>query len=408
MGAAPTTGAGVLANMAQAQQQRTAAQNAISGQSYDALVRSANAIKSLDPDKVTQDDLQQTAQALNQNFTSPNAQSATNQVFANIAKVFASTKPGDPLRATALNHAAMMYLPIQEQQAINTPTAVQMGNNQQTWLQNVKPGVAGIPQNSMIPNTAVQQQLSPNTPVMQGNTPGYYGPQLGGVAPGGQQQQSGFVPAGLPAGTQGNIENNVKQMNDHFSTLQDQAQGNNMVQSLRSNINGLANKAITGVENDKRSYVNGLLAVLGVPGTGDLKTDTDLMEKSLMQLNLTTPASSDAARALVSAARPNSHMTPEAIKYATDQLAAQVQANMAVRDHLAGYKYAHGGQGDAVGYQSEKQRIEKLADPRIWQYINLQPGSEAAIQFADKMSQTDKEAMRSKIHQLEELKVLKP
>lgn len=409
MSVSPKNGASVLANMATAQQQRTVAQNAISGQSSDALVRSANAIHSLDPDTVTSKDLEDTANALNQNFTSANAQSATSQVFGNVAKVISSTKPGDPLRATALHHAAMMYLPIETQQGINTPNAVQMGNGQQTWLQNTKPGVTGIPQNSMIPNTAVQQQLPPATPVMQGNTPGYIGPQMGGISPGGQQQQSGFVPSGLPAGTQKNIDDNFKQMNDHFAGLQDQSQGTALVQSLKGNIQQLANKAITGTESDKLAYANGLLAAL--PGHGhadDLKTATDLLDKNMVQLNLSTPAATDAARALITLARPNETMSAEAIKEATGQVASQVEANMAIRNHLAGYKYANNGQGNSVAYQQERQAIEKVADPRIWQYLDLGKGSPEARAFMNKLSAADKDPRNKngllyKAHQAEQM-----
>jgi hypothetical protein len=403
MQAAPKNGASVISNMAAAQQQRAQAQNVISGQSQEALQRASQAIFSMDPTKVTPEMLQQTAEALNKNFTNPQAQYATTQLFNNAAKTVAATSPNDPMRATNLQHLAMMYQPIEAQQQINTPTPIQMGNNQQSWLQNIKPGVAGMPQNQVIPNTAVQQQLAPNTPVMQGNTPGYLGPQMGGVAPGGMQQKPGFVAAGLPVGSESNIQSNVATMNKHFETLQDTSAGNQMVQSLSGNIQALAQKAITGTEADKRAYTNGLLSMFGVPGTGDLKTDTDLLEKNMAQLNLTTPASSDAARNLISAARPHSSMTPKAIQEATSQLAAQVQANMAMRNNLAGYKYANGGQGDPTAYQQQKQNLEQVADPRIWQYMSLQPGSEQAREFMQKLTPADRQALITKAGQAQRM-----
>lgn len=407
MQVAPKNGAGVIQNMANAQAQRVQAQNAISGQSAAALERASQAIFSIDPDKATPEMLQQTAQALNKNFTDPQAQYATTQLFNNAAKTVASTKPGDPLRATNLQHLAMMYQPIQAQQQTNTPTPVQLSNGQQTWLQNIKPGVAGMPQNQPIPNSAVQQQLAPNTPVMQGNTPGYLGPQSGGSSPTGAEQKAGFVPAGLPVGAAANVQNNVDEMNKHFATLQDASSGNQLVQSLNGNIQSLAQKAITGTDSDKKAYVNGLLAQLHVPGTGDLKTDTDLLEKNMAQLNLTTPASSDAARALISAARPHSTMTPEAIKDATSQLAAQVQANMAVRNNLATYKYANNGQGDPVAYQQQRQNIEQVADPRIWQYMNLTPGSPAAQAFVKKLTPSDLRDLTNKASQAEKMGLIR-
>lgn len=402
MAAAPKNGASVLANLATSQQQRTAAQNAIQGQSTDALQRASNAIFGIDPTTVTPEQLDQTAQALNKNFTSPQAQYATTQLFNNAKNVLANTKPDDPLRATNMQHLAMMYQPIQAQQQINTPNAVQMSNNQQTWLQNVKPGVAGAPQYGMLPNSAVQQQLAPSTQVMgPNNTPGYLGPQMGGQGPGGIQQRPGFVPAGLPAGAAQNIQNNTDAMNSHFQSLQDTSQGNQMIQALKGNINDLADKAITGTGADKLAYYNGLLSQFGGQQATDTKTATDLLQKQFARLNMNTPASTDAARALVDVGSPHSTMTPEAIKEATGQIASQVEANMAIRNHLSGYKYANGGQGDATAYQAERQNIEKAADPRIWQYQDLGPGTPAAKAFMAK--QPDAQALVQKAQQLQQM-----
>lgn len=382
MQAAPKNGATVLQQMAQSQQQRTQAQTAISSQSADALQRASNAIFSIDPNTVTTEQLAKTAEALNANFTSPQAQYATTQLFNNAQKVVADTKPGDPLRATNLNHLAMMYQPIQAQQQINTPEAVQMGNGQQTWMQNYKPGVSGIPQGGMLPNSAVQQQLPPSTPVIgPGNTPGYMGPQAGGQGPGGVQQRPGFVAAGLPAGAAANIESNVATMNKHFEGLQDSSQGAAMVGALNSSIQGLATKAITGAEQDKLAYLNGLGTLFGIQRATDAKTATDLLEKQFARMNMTSPASTDAARTLIAAGSPHSQMTPEAIKEATQQIAGQVAANMAERNHLSGFKYANGGAGDSVAYQQEKQNFEKVADPRIWVYKNMGPGTPEAQKY---------------------------
>ncbi len=407
MSAAPKNGASIISNMSAAQQQKTAAQNAIGTQSSDALQRASAAIFSMDPDKLTPELIDQTSSAINKNFTSPAAQQANTQMFEHAKALVANTKPGDPLRATGLQHLANMYQPIQAQQAINTPTPVQMGNGQQTWMQNIKPGVMGSPQNGVIDNTAVQQQLPPQTPIMQGNTPGYLGPQAGGVAPNGQQQAAGFVQSGTPIGAAENVKDNVSEMNRHFGTLQDQAQGTQMVQALKGNIQQLASKAVTGTENDRRSYVNGLLSLFGVPGTGDTKNDTDLLEKNLAQLNLSTPASSDAARTLISAARPGTHMNPEAIKEAAGQLSGQVNANMAVRNYLSQYKMSNNGQGDSQAYQQARQHVEKVADPRIWQYMDLQPGSAEATKFIKKLPAADRDPKTGLLHKIKQLESMK-
>lgn len=132
MQAAPKNGANVINNMAQAQQQRAAAQNAISTQSASALQRASQAIFGMDPDKVTPEVLAQTKEALNTNFTDPQAQAATGKIFDNLSKVVQSTKPGDPMRKTAFSHSAMMFQPIDAQQSIgnaqNPMTTDSQGN----------------------------------------------------------------------------------------------------------------------------------------------------------------------------------------------------------------------------------------------------------------------------------------
>jgi hypothetical protein len=118
MGTAPKNGANIITNLAQAQQQKTAAQRAISTQSSEALQRASQAIFGMDPDKVTPDILDQTANALNKNFTDPQSQAATKQIFGNLGKVLQKAPAGDPMRKTAFSHAAMMYQPVETQQSV--------------------------------------------------------------------------------------------------------------------------------------------------------------------------------------------------------------------------------------------------------------------------------------------------
>lgn len=220
--------------------------------------------------------------------------------------------------------------------------------------------------------------------------------------------QSAGIAASAPLGAAQNISNNVDEMNRHFASLQDSASSNQLVQELAGNIKNLAQKSIIGTESDKLAYANGLLAAL--PGHGhadDLKTATDLLNKNMSQLNLTTPATTDAFRAMVSAAQPHSSMSADSISQSADQLASQVQANTAIRNHLSGYKYSNGGQGDPNSYQKERQNIENVADPRAWQYMNLGPGSPAAKQFIGNLSPQDRQKLGGKIQQLEQMGALK-
>jgi hypothetical protein len=187
----------------------------------------------------------------------------------------------------------------------------------------------------------------------------------------------------------------------HYSSLNDQASGSQLVASLSGNIQSLAAKAITGTEQDKKAYVNGMLNALhlGNQSTGDLQKDTDLLEKNLAQLNLTTPAATDAARNLVSVARPHTTMTASAIPEATQQIVSQVQANMAMRNYLTPYRMANKGAGDVTGYQHAREQLEQVADPRVWQYQQMKKSDpDAARKFLS--SQPDAASLVGKAKEL--------
>lgn len=218
-----------------------------------------------------------------------------------------------------------------------------------------------------------------------------------------------FMPTGMAPGQAGNMENNTALMNDHYTKLSGNASDAQTALGLTGNIKSLAEGASTGTEAGRKAYVTGLLNTLHLGGqaTGDLQKDTDLLEKNMAQLNLASPAATDAARTLVSAARPHSTMSAGAIKEAAEQVGAQVQANLAVRNYLTPYKYANGGKGDPEGYQAARQQIESTADPRAWQYVNLKPGSTEAKAFMSKLKPDDRAQLVQKIGHLEQMGMLK-
>ena len=256
----------------------------------------------------------------------------------------------------------------------------------------------------MNPDPAIRQQASQAALAMtQSQLPGQGGSQFPASQSSGAP--SGFVPTGLPPGQAANMANNVDEMNRHFAGLQDSASGAQMVQGLTGNIKALATGAATGTESGRKAYVAGLLNALhlGNQATGDLQTDTNLLEKNMAQLSMAAPASTDAARNLVLAARPNSGMSTAAISEAADQVASQVKANMAMRNALQGYKMM----GDVQGYANARQRLEQVADPRAWQYEALSPGSPAAKAFVDRLTPADKADLGGKIQQLEQMGMFK-
>lgn len=224
-----------------------------------------------------------------------------------------------------------------------------------------------------------------------------------------QQPRSGFIPTALPPGQAANLQNNFEQMNTHYAKLQGPASDAQLALGLTGNIESLAKDALTGTESGREAYVNGLLNTLGLGGksTGDWQKDTDLLNKNMAQLNLATPAATDAARTLVEAARPHTTMSAAAIEEAARQVGSQIQANLAVRNYLTPYKFANGGKGDPQGYQAARQQIEQAADPRAWEYAAMQPGSPQAKQFMSKLAPQDRAGLVKKIGQLEQMGMLK-
>lgn len=229
------------------------------------------------------------------------------------------------------------------------------------------------------------------------------GIEQGSAVPGTKQQTS-LAPGVGESMTRGRVDN-VDQMNRHYAGLQDQASGSALALSLTGDIKDLAHRSITGNNADRSAYVNALLNKLGLGSqiTGNLQTDTDTLEKKMAQLNLTTPASSDAARSLVSAARPHSGMSADAIDHAADALAGQIKANMAIRNHLTPYKYGN----DPVGYQKARESLENIADPRVFQYMNYGKGTPEAQKFLSAMSAKERAELAHKADVLESMGVFK-
>jgi hypothetical protein len=419
---APTTGMKHIQEIGAAQQAMTTAKQQIFNLGENKRAVLGNVFASVDPsDPAVVQKTFDVAKAMH-----PEAADA----FDLGLKMYQNT-PADQ-RPQVMKSIAQSVLPQETQQTMNTPNVVTVDDGQNIKGINTKPGVQGIAQGGNVPGIATQKQLPVGTDKFnpETNSMGYVEPpqgkeglDLSRLSPkqaaalaqkdpqaftNGVQHfnssSSGQTMAAPALGQAQNITDNVDQMNKHFAGLQDQSAGAPLVGALTGNIKSLASKAITGTSADKLNYVNGLLAHLpgftGAPST-DLKTATDMLEKNIAQLNLGSPASTDAARTLVSAARPNSHMSAEAISEAADQVASQVKASMAMRNVLSSYKQY----GDVQGYNNMRQKLEQTADPRIWQYESLPKEQRAA--FIQKMQPQDRADLVNKAKQLTEMGILK-
>lgn len=432
--AAPKNYARFMGAVMQAQQAHTDAVNSLLSVDDNTRKQTANILYSLKgqkPEAIT-DTIDRIEKA------QPQLSKPLELFRARMAGVGDNPKAMDDL----LDQSARMAMDPTGQQSLRTPKGVAVSNGQQSSVISMAPGT-DVPAGEAIPGTVQQQQLPPTTPTIDPQTgqPGYLGPQGGPEAAvfdlkGTPKQQlqilnsiandksnppevrqaallrareaqgygsskPGFVASALPPGQGENIANNVASMGQHFQRLQDSAESAPLVQALTGNIKALASADTTGNLSGRKAYISGLLEALHLPTSGDLKTDTDLLEKNMAQLNLGSPAATDAARTLVQAARPNTHMSPEAVKEAADQVAAQARANQVMRDALSGYKMA----GDVQGYQAARQKFEQVMDFRAFQYERATPAERDKM--LSKMSPDERNKLRASLKGLTDMGVMK-
>lgn len=395
MSAAPKNGPAFLQQLAQAQTTATTSKREINSLTDEARSRVGSVLATI-PKGASPEDVARTLDTLNSQYADGKLPTASKHVVDAYTSTF---KQGGPDAAyNTLQTMARGVLPQPTQQQMNTPEGVQVSNGQTASVVSTKPGTS-VPQGKAIPGTSVQMQLPPTTQVFNPETqqPGYLGPQGRGVTNG------RFVASGPALGQAQNVASNFEEMNRHYGSLNDQATGNQLAQGLTGNIKALADSAITGTEAGRKSYLTGLLNALhlGNKATGDLQKDSDLLEKNLALLNLSSPASSDAARALVTASRPHSGMSAEAIKEAAGQVAGQIQANVAMRNMLTPYKLM----GDVNGYTAARQKLESIADPRAFQFHSLPP--EDRVEMLKKLTPQDRLELRWKIDQLNQMGMFK-
>ena len=138
-------------------------------------------------------------------------------------------------------------------------------------------------------------------------------------------------------------------------------------------IDGLADKAVSGAEVDRRDFLNGLLSLGGIGNAPDAKTASDLLDKNSAQIVAalrmgSTGGGSDALQTLLGAGNPNRTMTAPAIHEAVAQLISNQQLNQAKAKVLLPLQ----GARDPAAYAQTEATFNANADPRIWQFQNIQ------------------------------------
>lgn len=203
-----------------------------------------------------------------------------------------------------------------------------------------------------------------------------------------QAQPQALAPA-LAPGVEKSIGGNVDTMNSDFADLYAANKNAPVTLAILDNIKKLAPSAITGSQADKLAFVNGLLTLGGLQPAKDLASASDLLNKNanMLAINMRLGASgggSDALQSLAQAANPNSHMQPDAIAKAADEVAGQVRMRQDQYKTLLPYKMSN----DVRGYFGAQQKFSSQADPRTYQPDAQASGASPAAKGAPAAGQT--------------------
>jgi hypothetical protein len=267
-------------------------------------------------------------------------------------------------------------------------------NDTQAYIKDVSQRL-GIPANQKIDltNPLQRQALSTAIALHENGPSGVFGSGTA-TAP-----QSGRPAASAPMGAQVNAEKGAGNLQDELSKKwTDLSNQNVQAQSTISylqNIKGLASKAAVGPMADRLNFVNGLLSMAGpnaksIAGSDravDAVTANNLLDKYSNQITARLSAngmSTDSARSILQSAYPNSKMNQAAINEAADNLIGAQQMTQAKTRLLTPLANAR----NPTDYNNAEMKFDQNADPRIFQYANIQDPTQRQA-FAQKLIKQD-------------------
>lgn len=220
----------------------------------------------------------------------------------------------------------------------------------------------------------------------------------GALSNGASGSGAGLAPGQAPA-----ADAAQKELSDKWTALNSQNQNAQSTVSLLQNIKTQAQKAAVGPASDRIDFANGLLSLVGNEKATDAVTANDLLDKYSNQIVAKLGQGglgTDAGRAIVAAGNPNSHMNLPAINEAVDNLVGATQQAQAKAQIMSQYA----AKRDPVGYQNAELAFDKVADPRIFQWKNIQNPQQQAL-FMQNLAKQDPSIMK-KISSLQDMGAL--
>jgi hypothetical protein len=269
-------------------------------------------------------------------------------------------------------------------------------NDTQAYIKDVSQRLGISPNQKIDLTNPLQRQALSTAIALHENGPS-------GVFGGGSAKPAAAPPLGAQAGAETGSRNLQDELSKKWTDLSSQNQQAQSVISNLQNIKTLAAKAAVGPQSDRLNYVNGLLSLAGSEKATDAVTANDLLNKYSNQITARLSAGgmgTDAARSILQSAYPNSHMTPQAINEAADNLQGASQMVQAKTRLLAPLANAR----NSTEYNNIEMKFDQNADPRIFQYANIQDPVQRQA-FAKQLIQQDPKIVQ-KIKSLESLGAL--
>ena len=275
------------------------------------------------------------------------------------------------------------------------------------------PSVAGQAPKVEIGRTLAQKTLSPGTEITltEGNQYGlpagtkiFVGGTSGGATgvrpeqmgqPKAKQAATPLISSQAPQ-VSSTIAANTQVANEDWKKTSELAASAEQRIGIFQKIKKLAPEAFTGAAGERQAVASSILGTIGIPVGMAEKISTDELAKNTNLLTL-AGGNTDAARLLAEAANPNRKMEKESIIKVADQLIGIEKMGQAKANYLSQFR------NNPELYQSELQKFNRVADPRIFQETT----PEEVAKLKKSMSKEEQKALSDKIRMAREMGLLR-
>ena len=278
--------------------------------------------------------------------------------------------------ARGLSTVQLQAMDASRQAAAQTPQYVNTG----ATLTNTNPQAAG---GNLAGSPAIQNTLSPESaaqrvPTYSNGQPGTV--SLGSVTPGAQGygsnafgsgrygsqpgQNPTFAATGAPIGTGADVD----WMKHDYQNVQAEATSAQQRIGLYNNVQQLSKQALTGPQ-DRLSYANSLLALVGVPKAESLNDAQVALNKNAAMIQQAFGGNTDAARAVVQHFTPGTAM-PDKVN---QEISEYGKAVGQMQQFAQKYLQEPSNGTDPAAYKTAKANLSLVADPRMWEFQNKSP-----------------------------------